>query len=295
MKSLELTSKQSIDNETQTESLISQKRLRSDEEILKIPNDSQYRRYAITFGEVAVLHIGGIELGKMKDKGFSVDELSEISKKLPGSELISLSDRLDPKDRKAHEAAVLLIRNAAGKFLNDEKAADQLLSEQDKIAYDRKYYDTRTKKTKNKLARYNIVFSEEEVKASEDFKQFSIKSFSDNPCLSKLRRSLPLFLGEKAENLNAEGNHYYHSKCGIGFHGDSERKIVIGLSLGSESTLRFCWRLPHSSRPYRAPIDLKVRHGDIYIMSEKATGNDWKKRSLLRCVHAAGHEKYISV
>ena len=28
-------------------------------------------------------------------------------------------------------------------------------------------------------------------------------------------------------------------------------------------------------------------------MSEKATGNDWRKRSKVRIVHAAGSEKYI--
>ena len=36
-------------------------------------------RYAITFGEVAILHVGGKEFGNgRRDKGFSVDELKEI-------------------------------------------------------------------------------------------------------------------------------------------------------------------------------------------------------------------------
>ena len=38
------------------------------------------RRYAITFGEVSVLHIGGEEMGKMRDYGFSVDELRKKEK-----------------------------------------------------------------------------------------------------------------------------------------------------------------------------------------------------------------------
>ena len=33
-------------------------------------------------------------------------------------------------------------------------------------------------------------------------------------------------------------------------------------------------------------IDLS--HGDMYIMSEKATGNDWKKSSIETWRHAAG-------
>ena len=86
-------------------------------------------------------------------------------------------------------------------------------------------------------------------------------------------------LGPKAENLNAEGNHYNHGKAGIGFHGDAERKTVICLSLGGSSTLRYQWRMPGSSEHSCDPVDLVVNHGDIYIMSEKATGYDWKKRS----------------
>ena len=31
----------------------------------------------------------------------------------------------------------------------------------------------------------------------------------------------------------------------------------------------------------------------MYIMYEKATGFDWKKRSKVRVVHRAGHKSYI--
>jgi hypothetical protein len=42
--------------------------------------------------------------------------------------------------------------------------------------------------------------------------------------LKKVRETLPEIIGEKANNLVAEGNYYYDiSKCGIGFHGDAIR------------------------------------------------------------------------
>jgi|694.fasta_scaffold32638_1 hypothetical protein len=41
------------------------------------------------------------------------------------------------------------------------------------------------------------------------------------------------------------------------------------------------------------PIDINVKHGDIYIMSEKASGFDWLKSKRYRLVHAAGSIKYI--
>jgi hypothetical protein len=63
--------------------------------------------------------------------------------------------------------------------------------------------------------------------------------------------------------------------------------------LGKTSTLRYYWRCPHSSENKYGPIDLTVKHGDVYIMSEKASGHDWKLRSKYRLVHAAGSKKYI--
>lgn len=47
--------------------------------------------------------------------------------------------------------------------------------------------------------------------------------------------------------------------------------------------------MPDSSEHTLNPIDIKVNHGDIYIMSEKATGYDWKSRSKVIIVHAVGH------
>ena len=40
-------------------------------------------------------------------------------------------------------------------------------------------------------------------------------------------------------------------------------------------------------------INLEISHGDLYIMSEKATGFDWKKRDKVRVFHASGHKSYI--
>ena len=75
--------------------------------------------------------------------------------------------------------------------------------------------------------------------------------------------------------------------------GDVERKVVVCLSLGAPSTLRYHWRLPHSSEHTLPAVDVCLSHGDVYVMSEKATGYDWKMRSKVRLVHGAGAAKYI--
>lgn len=254
-------------------------------------------RFAITFGEVAIHHIGSTEIGNKLTNGYSTNELLEISQKLHekniDNKLIKLSDFLPKELQKENDASVLLIKNGVKYLLKDENAANNLYNEQLSITYDQKYFDTRRQKTLNKRARYNIVFGDNEVKASDDYKKFSIKSFSDLKYLKKVRKKLSKKFGSKAKNLNAEGNKYFEEKSGIGFHGDSERRIVICVSLGKSTTLRYRWRLSGSSKNVYNPIDLKLDHGDIYIMSKKATGYDWRKRSQVRVVHAAGFKKYI--
>lgn len=56
-------------------------------------------------------------------------------------------------------------------------------------------------------------------------------------------------------------------------------------------------RAPRSSDPLGDPVDIRVEHGTVYVMSEKATGNDWMSRSKYRVVHGAslpGNKKYIA-
>jgi alkylated DNA repair dioxygenase AlkB len=255
-------------------------------------------RYAITFGEVAILHIGGKEYGKGRlENGFSTDELKNIAENNLNTEYISISDKLPSKLRKDNEAGILVFRsfskeqnNKDKKFILglNKKEADKLYFEQETVEYDQKYWDNRRKKTLNKRARYNIVFGKERIKHNDDYKQNSVSSFSDLKYLNRFRKRLHLILGLKSKKLNAEGNKYFHDKAGIGYHGDAERKIVICLSLGKSTTLRYHWRLPGSSDHTLQPTDIKLNHGDVYVMSEKATGWDWKSRSKVRVVHGAG-------
>ena len=257
-------------------------------------------RYAITFGEVAILHVGGKELGNgIRESGFSTNELKILAEKLGDlAEYISISDSLPEELRSANDAGVLVIRcnksNTDGSIPVSLDFANRLYDEQKtKVEYDSKYWDNRRGKTLNKRARKNIVFGKEEIVHSEDYKQSTVKAFSNLPELNKIKELIPLILGERAQDLNAEGNFYHQPKSGIGYHGDAERKIVICLSLGKSSTLRYNWRMPGTSEHTHKPVSLTVNHGDIYIMSEKATGYDWKKRSKVRVVHGAGYKSYI--
>ena len=98
----------------------------------------------------------------------------------------------------------------------------------------------------------------------------------------------------KVSNLICEGNFYYdYKKCGIGLHGDKERRKVICLSIGGyDYPMRWWWF--YKNKPISKPFDIKINSGDLYIMSEKAVGYDWRKSSRPTLRHAAGIDKYIS-
>ena len=96
--------------------------------------------------------------------------------------------------------------------------------------------------------------------------------------MSLIRKKLAEFLVD-SEELVAEGNFYYDSsKCGVGFHGDEERKKVVGmrLSTGGCAPLHYQWFKNKQPIGQRAVIPLD--DGDLYVMSEKASGNDENKK-----------------
>src|ERR1700743_588731 len=94
----------------------------------------------------------------------------------------------------------------------------------------------------NKNAGHNLCFADYSREPNYEEGKGRIVNFADIPLTNIIRNKLPLFFGVKAENLVGEGNYYYDiKKCGIGFHGDSERKKVIAIRIGETFPLEFQW------------------------------------------------------
>ena len=110
------------------------------------PNGCEVR-YAITFGEVSILHVGCTEYGSGRRKnGYSVQELHEIAEQInsisPIAKVVSISDVLpDHLKDDSTDAAVLVIRNGA--HLISGNMADALLIEQQSVEYDQQFFDNR--------------------------------------------------------------------------------------------------------------------------------------------------------
>ena len=248
----------------------------------------------LTFGEQSENHAGmEINGDGLAETGFSVDELRNIKLKLEEKGITSelhILNRALANTEEATEASVLFIRNAVEKLIGED--AKKMYKEQLQFDWDRKYWDNRRQKVLNKRARFNVCYGEESVEPDYENKRGTIVGFYKVPILKKLKDNLSVFFGEKASHLEVEGNLYYDvSKCGIGFHGDAERKRVIACSLGAKRPIHWQWY--QNSKPIGDRIKFELEGGDMYIMSEKATGFDWKKRSQKTLRHAAG-VKYVN-
>jgi len=253
------------------------------------------RGITITFGEGAENHIGNqkieIEKGKIRE-AFTFDELLNISTNLNESgifcEFVNLRNCLHPMYyTKAPDAGVLIIRGVINKYSNGRKIWEEISS----LNYDKKAF--MYGKLKNKHARHNLCFADFSQEPKYEEKKGTIINFSSVPELEKVRKVLPKILGQKADNLLGEANDYYDlNTCGIGYHGDKERKIVVGLRLGASFPLCFKWKLGKECISQK--LEFTFSHGDIYVLDGKASGNNCLLKTIPILKHSAGCKKYTN-
>lgn len=257
----------------------------------------------LTFGDVAENHAGMQKIGKLANEGFSVKDLVEIGKKFEKDgydvELVDLSPKgFDTKafcvkyGKVFDKAAVLIVKNGVKALLPVGITATDLREEQAALDHDTKAF--MYGRVVNKRARYNLCFSDVGQEPDYMSGKGRIVAFGDVPLTQHMREKLPTYFGKKAEELQLEGNYYYDVKsCGIGFHGDTERRKVIGIRLGAKFPLHYQWF--YYGKPIGDRFILEPEHGDFYVMSDKATGYDWKKKSLTTLRHAAGSDKFTTI
>ena len=256
------------------------------------------KTFSLTFGDVAENHRGMQKIGNLSDSGFNIEDLNNIKKNFEEKgckcQLINIHMLLDDEEIKSgNEAYLLVIKNAVNKILEDENGKNKLFEEQDILEKDTKalMYG----RVVNKHARHNLCFSEEHQEPNYEEGKGRVYAFNEVPLLNNIRDKLEEYIGEKGKKLQAEGNYYYDiKKCGIGFHGDTERKKVVAIRLGA--TIPLCYTWYHDNEQISGVLRiLNIEHGDMYIMSEKATGYDWRCKTKYTLRHAAGSDKYTKL
>lgn len=211
-----------------------------------------------------------------------------------------------PKDNKFFHSRQFRINNKNARHnlcFAEEEQKNNLDKLNDLLGTNKEPTETRKETVKN-MKENNAYFKENEFGKSPPHPDLvakgTIYKFADLPLTNKIRETLPTLFGEKARNLLAEGNYYFDlEKTGIGFHGDAERKDVIGVRTGEDEDsgfpLHYQWF--QNRNPIGERVQINLKNGDIYVMSEKAVGRDWRrsKDDLLTLRHAAGGPKYLVI
>ena len=241
----------------------------------------------LTYCDMAENSVEMQQIGNMvrRGHGFQLSELNHIKELMEKKEAICNLYSLG--NEKTADAYVLVIKNGVNIMLSDFGYDEKMLyEEQANLDHDK--YKFQRGGVVNSKARYNLCFSNKNQEPDYINKKGRIIAFDNVPITKALRESFLQF-GEKSSNLQIEGNYYYdRSICGISFHGDNERRKVIGVRLGDEQSfpLQFQWYLRR--KPMFKRIEIPLSSGDIYVMSEKAVGNDgdWPRFYVLK--HATG-------
>jgi hypothetical protein len=245
------------------------------------------RTITITYGESVENHVGNQQIGDKAIDGISPKKLKDIKKVLSkggfNCELIDLKEILpvEYKDE-SDDASILVVRNFVNKFFNEKNIDNEIFDKLAELNWDTKVL--MKGRVVNKHARYNLCFADFSQEPDYENGKGRVYNFSDLKFLQKIREFLNDLVGVK---LNAEGNYYYDTeKCYISYHGDVERSIVVGIRFGSDFPLYYKWYKNYE--PISDAKEIILKSGDLYIMSDKAVGCDWKRKIIPTLRHAAG-------
>lgn len=276
-----------------------------------------------TLSGVVENHTGMETIGKLRE-GLTVEDLQLLMQCFESHECANAGVSQDYQiecrliDLSACSGAgppahVLLVKNGlAALGVSDTPAdfADALWHEMKALGeegVDRQFFNSRRGVVQNKRARWNYNVADRSQQADIEAGKGTVYTFTQLPELCKLREAITRlgtqskssksagesYISEKLKDLFAEANIYYSADTGIGFHGDSERQVVIGANLGLKRVIE--WQCFKDALPVGERVTVELEHGDLYFMDVAATGHTWKANSYRseHFRHRAGFEKWL--
>lgn len=262
--------------------------------------------FAATFCEVGENGPPPMErVGEEVDRGLTADEVRQIHKDLglPKQCLKELG-KLCPASKSCKhftdDAVVLHIPNGVNVLVGEESAADALLAELAPLKADKMALMGRGegRKVKHKKARHNSLLYDAPQEADYPNGKGTIHKVGDLACWARLRGAIvdrvPALQSILKAPMVVEINKYYDTlgaigdPTGIGWHGDEERKIVVGVRLGATEDMPMNWQWFYRHEPVGEKLVVPLKHGDMYIMSAKAVGTDRPKSARYTVRHATG-------
>jgi len=229
----------------------------------------------LTFGDCAENHVGMQQLGVKASNGFTKQNMKNIISLFPNKEVVRC--HLHRMGENFPKAYLYVVRNA----ITDHT---QLFDRMKSLDWDKKAL--MKGRVVNKVARYNLCFDNFNQEPNYEKGMGRIININEVNELKRVYSNICSL--DETRNMKIEGNYYYDmNKCYIGWHGDSERRKVIGIRLGCSFPIYYQWY--KHCEPNSEKFSIMLNPGDLYIMSEKAVGTDWKRSSIVTLRHAAGN------
>jgi len=143
---------------------------------------------------------------------------------------------------------------------------------------------------KNKNARHNNVMAHFDQAPDHAAGKGTVVKIADYPFINGLTAQASMWM-QQDNPLICEQNRYYDvEQCGIGWHGDGEREVVLGYRAGEATNeMPMMFQAFYWGEAVGPQTNLRLNRGDVYIMTSKAVGTDWKCSSKLTWRHAAGN------
>ena len=270
------------------------------------PKPSLRVAFAATFCEVGENGPPPMErVGEEVDRGLTADEVRKIHKDLGlPKECLKELGKLCPASKACKhftdDAVVLHIPNGVNVILEEESAAETLLTELAPLKADKMALMGRGegRKVKHKKARHNSLLYDTPQQADYPNGKGTIHKIGWLTNWARLRGAIvdrvPALQSILKAPMVVEINKYYDTlgaigePTGIGWHGDEERKIVVGVRLGASEDMPMNWQWFYRHEPVGEKLVLPLQHGDMYIMSAKAVGTDRPKAARYTVRHATG-------
>ena len=226
----------------------------------------------------------GMDWGVKAERGFSAELLREVHTTHPTSTRIH---ELTPHctDPSARDAVVLVVTlpkalaDAARDEVNAMPFADKTISRSGKVC--------------DAHSRHLSYIGPEAQDADPQTGQQPVRTWAQLPASEAVRDYLHTILGDTECQVGCALKYPDIFDCGIGWHGDAERRKSLVVRLGANSSRHPLWfRFFKSWDPVSPPIPVHLEHGDVAIACEVAVGTDWRSSSIPTVRHATGFIRF---
>lgn len=254
----------------------------------------------LLFSDV-VSHGSGMEqFGIPVSSGFSNNELFLMSSILP-PEKIELHNLKSFLPQTFYDIPDIFILVMKGFFINESNELIKILSSHEGsdnngyitgVNWDtQRFYNNKI--VDNKLS-HKLVFYDlnENYKypSSLDQKRGTIYNYKKISVLNNLQKLLSSTMGA---GIGIEADLFYNlQECYIPMYQERIKRKNIGLILGSDFPLHFCWY--HNQQQCSDFYTINLKHGDLYIMSDHAAGYQKESKTKLFLKHGMGYNNKLN-